>query len=505
MMDTTDEVGRYSSHGDTIVKYTNHELLGQSASRETAVACTAFGAGAAWYFLAMANFDINDGYSLNYDITGSKFYLAIGDLSKRLYAVCPKDDQKFMIAMERYDESHINTIDATKTLPLWESYIKEIIKATPIVAPSRLTLGVGNLIGATRKVELRAMFYPYTQGEAEPRAIKNYQLPPNSPASEIVPTDVELLDGILETLATFINPIGTPVAATKQEIRRDVKKFELLVSTYMGLRINGRDPLGRSGLSSATLKNNRFPSLQDNLSEATHRRTLDELMRGIETEHRSLMTQSLRVWNSDSAAKVERYCGRIIQTLGVLRNYYENGDGADTSQFDVLSYDKDQTLVKVEVSTFLENIKSAAALYSPPGSENVLSPLSVLASSLENSPIMRIAGKTINGGFKHVPFAIVFSVNQAATSCLFKDGWKSSPYIYFDSHGQRAKLVEFKTLHGLNELGYETGVIINIFILDAHLKVIKTVGADYYNHHFGDVARGITMHRFGDDLYSSKR
>jgi hypothetical protein len=110
------------------------------------------------------------------------------------------------------------------------------------------------------------------------------------------------------------------------------------------------------------------------------------------------------------------------------------------------------------------------------------------AVALQHSPILRALANDMMRlseepteatlPLVHAPFAIVFSRNQAMTSCLFKDGHPESPWILFDSHGSEvfaghAKLLELRSIDALHSLFEDTATFVaNIYILTRDERLV---------------------------------
>jgi hypothetical protein len=76
------------------------------------------------------------------------------------------------------------------------------------------------------------------------------------------------------------------------------------------------------------------------------------------------------------------------------------------------------------------------------------------AAAVVESPLLRLPLQEGRRGitsslFVHVPFALVFSRSQSRTSCLFKDGFIHSPWVYFDSHTDPVTVIEYDSLEDM--------------------------------------------------------
>lgn len=510
------------SYGGTIKRYKGHRLKAQGERNETVVACTAYGTGAAWYFLAKASEarSRNQGYrySLSKDLAnGLDDYLGIEKITLGLYATCPKDSSGFMIAEERYGDGKLDKI-ATNANVAIPQRLRTLLAMNPMVSPNRSTLGVGQLVGAMRDVSFQANFYLDDKDPSygEPRAIKHVEIPPNYPVDKVKPSEKEIFDGIVEALATFTYTKNSNVPTRIAEIKRNARELADLVKLYMHLNINGNQPLGPSSSIRVLQSYMDAQEIKELQTEKRHKDKLAGLMRMMALQRQALESASLSQWIQTNGNVVKNLCDEIVKVTTEVQTFYapENKDKMEidepprSNRYDTLTYDESLTLNSIKFSTSFEEIKGANAIYASPGHINSLSPLAVFASALENSPIMRLAGKRLDNGLKHVPFAIVLSVNQAMTTCLFKDGFADSPYIYFDSHGRGlASFTEYATIASLNNLAFYDGVVVEIFVLQRDLNNIKDVGGAYYVQHFPVpiVSADQMLRRFGDDLLPNKK
>jgi hypothetical protein len=112
------------------------------------------------------------------------------------------------------------------------------------------------------------------------------------------------------------------------------------------------------------------------------------------------------------------------------------------------------------------------------------------AASLLESPLLRLPvqaqrrddpGMKLPDKFVHVPFALVFSRIQSRSSCLFKDGFIDSPWVYFDSHTSPfVTVVEFDSVEDFYGSGLDdpSPVTIELYVASTDLEAMQPAQPD---------------------------
>lgn len=487
------QVQKREEKGGLIFRYLNHELQDQN-KLGYGTGCTTFAITAAWYFLGRSATSANGAqqiYSLEKDLRSESFdgYQVISQIGIPLYHRNPKivfefpealDEYKFIGSSKYGDVLGSNAIDVMKqSFPV--SY--KAFNECPIRITPEETFGIGKIRGAYVD-EIHTLKFFTREKVYEPRQIFREGLPlatTDKPLQSALQNTRQLLKEKLDGIYEAVQDLAGINKETFATLSTNEKKT--LVTTHLPSFL--AIPIGNiEGLSAPEHSNiSVSPDVQRILATITEYQTLVENLSATsaleDSEVRRLVVDSIDETHDkflDVLRQFRALQGNLLVKPGLTKTF------ADFLAAQVT------VLKTLSIAPWFTKDESGAFFRNQAYPEAV-SPLCVLASSLSNAPLMRVAAsETKIGNLKHLPYALIFSRSQTTTSCVFKDGYADSPWIYFDSHGTLeglATFTEYQTVGSLEDIKLPSrGITIQIYMRTPDCDLLEATANDFYTKNF---------------------